>query len=319
MRVKAEFEIFLPRDASGLREMLSYHMGWENGSSIQGKRLRPIIVLLSAMAVKGSWNQALPAATAVEYLHNFSLIHDDIQDRSEYRHNRQTVWVKWGVAQAINAGDTLFTLAHLAMLDSRRFLSGERTLQACVCLDKACVELTKGQYLDLLYEKISSLPLDAYWSMVSGKTAALLGCSSELGAIAGGAKDTKRIFFREFGYNLGLAFQVQDDMLGIWGDTELTGKSSKSDLTEGKKSLPVLYSLSLRREFAERWSKGSIRPEEVQVLSDLLVEDGTRAFIEKTSSQYIDLALCALDKIDGDKEALLALKNLTTDLLQRKA
>lgn len=138
-----------------LRSMLTYHMGWEGegaGPEAQGKRIRPLLVLLSTQAAGGDWREALPAAAAVELLHNFSLIHDDIQDRSELRRGRPTVWVKWGIAQAINAGDVMFTQAFHALQNLDRSLPADATLEALRVLQQVCLQLTEGQYLDLSYE-----------------------------------------------------------------------------------------------------------------------------------------------------------------------
>ena len=180
--------------------MLTYHMGWEGegaGPEAQGKRIRPLLVLLCAEAAGGNWRAALPAAAAVELLHNFSLIHDDIQDNSPLRRNRPTVWVKWGAAQAINAGDVLFTLAFLALQDLAGTLPPQNVLLASHILQETCLRLTEGQYLDMSYETRPALPLDAYWPMIGGKTSALLACCCELGALVGGAEEpAARLFPR---------------------------------------------------------------------------------------------------------------------------
>ena len=133
------------------------------------------------------WHKALPAAAAVELLHNFSLIHDDIQDHSDMRRGRPTVWVKWGVPQAINAGDVMFTQAFWALQRLADRTSAQTALEASQVLQQVCLRLTEGQYLDISYEDKSVLPLDAYWPMIGGKTSALLGGCAELGALVGGA------------------------------------------------------------------------------------------------------------------------------------
>jgi geranylgeranyl diphosphate synthase, type I len=208
----------------------------------QGKRIRPLLVLLSAEAAGGPWRKALPSAAAVELLHNFSLVHDDIQDQSPLRRSRPTVWVKWGIAQAINAGDVLFTLSFLSLQRLLDALPSEDVLLSSRLLQQTCLRLTEGQYLDISYEK-RNLPMEAYWPMIGGKTAALISCCTELGAVAAGADEHRRAAFHAYGDNLGLAFQVLDDWLGIWGDAGQTGKSVESDLASGKKTLPVLYAI----------------------------------------------------------------------------
>jgi geranylgeranyl diphosphate synthase type I len=175
--------------------MLAYHLGWEGegaGPEAQGKRIRPLLVLLTCAAAGGNWRNALPAAAAVELVHNFSLIHDDIQDNSPLRRGRETVWRRWGIPQAINAGDAMFTCAHLALLRLERTTTPEITTLAANTLHHACLQLTKGQYLDLAFETQDYLPMNAYWQMVGGKTASLLGACTELGAIVADVSPSRR-------------------------------------------------------------------------------------------------------------------------------
>src|SRR5512146_1389252 len=154
--VETQLQSFIDRSLRGnypdLRSMLTYHMGWEGegaGPEAQGKRIRPLLVLLCAEAAGGTGQDALPAAAAVELLHNFSLIHDDIQDNSPLRRNRPTVWVKWGQAQAINAGDVMFTLSFLAVQDLAGVLPSEHVLLVSRIIQETCLRLTEGQYLDI--------------------------------------------------------------------------------------------------------------------------------------------------------------------------
>lgn len=314
-------EQHLPADYPELREMMSYHLGWSgegSGPEAQGKRIRPMLVLLCAQAAGGSWQRALPAATAVELLHNFSLIHDDLQDNSRLRHGRPTVWVKWGHAQAINAGDIMFTLAFLALNDLANWLPAQEVLAAGQILQRTCLRLTEGQYLDISNESKLNLPMEAYWPMIGGKTSALLSSAAELGALAAGADETRRASFREYGYSLGLAFQVLDDWLGVWGDAAQTGKSVESDLVSGKKTLPVVYALAQEGAFAHRWMQGSIRPEEVPVLAKMLEEEGAYTYTLQTAEQLTQRAVNALNKAVCEAEPAAALGELTQALLKRK-
>ena len=304
-----------------MRYMLAYHMGWDDnhaGPSVHGKRIRPLLVLLVASATDGNWEIALPAAAAVELIHNFSLIHDDIQDSSPLRRGRVTVWKKWGVPQAINAGDALFTLAQEALLDLEEHVSAQTVLIASRRLQQTCLALTQGQYLDLSYEARGDLNLEAYWPMVGGKTAALLSACTELGAISAGASEHICDAYRRFGRDLGLAFQVLDDLLGIWGDAALTGKSTESDLVAGKKSLTVLYALEANGPFAERWSQGPISALEVAELADQLEDEGARAYSQARAAEFTESALSALAEAEPRGAAGLALTELADQLLARK-
>jgi geranylgeranyl diphosphate synthase, type I len=326
MQPAVEFELERVVDQSigddypELRSMLRYHLGWEgegSGPEAQGKRVRPLLVLLTTSSAGGDWQSALPAAAAVELIHNFSLIHDDIQDQSPMRRGRSTVWVKWGVAQAINAGDLMFTQAHLSLLNLKGLIPAEDILSASQVLHQTCVQLTKGQFLDIWNESEKSIPMDAYWPMIGGKTASLLACCTELGAIVAGASRERRGAFREFGYKLGLAFQVQDDWLGIWGNSSQTGKSSDSDLVSGKKTLPVLYAIQQQKQFAQRWADGPITASEVPELAQMLVDEGAQTYTEQLSNQLTKDALEALDIGSISHEAGAALRNLAKKLLGR--
>jgi geranylgeranyl diphosphate synthase type I len=301
--------------------MLAYHMGWEgpgSGPEAQGKRIRPLLVLLTCAAAGGEWRAALPAASCVELLHNFSLIHDDIEDNSPLRRSRETLWRRWGVAQAINTGDMLFTLAHQTLLGLEQTLPAPLVLQSVRLVYQTCLALTQGQHLDIAYEAYRSLPLDAYWPMVTGKTAALLGACARLGALAAGADEAVQQAYQRFGAALGLAFQVQDDILGVWGDPQVTGKSTASDLLAGKKSLPVLYGLSLDGPFARRWLAGPLQPEEVAGLAAQLAAEGAREHAAQAADRLTGQALQALQQADPKGPAGEALRLLADRLLQRQ-
>ena len=304
----------------GLRAMLFYHMGWEGegaGKHARGKRIRPLLVLLTAAAAGVNWRCALPAAAAAELVHNFSLIHDDIEDNSPLRRSRPTVWYKWGIPQAINTGDAMFTLAHLALLRLEESASPVTALQAAGILQQTCLHLTQGQYLDIAYEARGDLNLDAYWLMVRGKTAALLSACTELGALVAGVSDEQRMAYADFGRSLGLAFQALDDLLGIWGDSNLTGKSAESDLLAGKKSLPVLYGLSKEGPFASRWEQGAFTSEEVPALADLLEQEGARTYTQEAAARHTQEAIHSLNKAQPRGEAGEGIRALADKLLKR--
>jgi len=303
-------------------EMLTYHMGWTGegaGPAAGGKRIRPLLVLLVAAACGGDWPPALPAAAAVELVHSFSLVHDDIQDRSEKRRGRPAVWVKWGTPMAINAGDALLVLASKAILDLRGAYETGTVVTAHDLLLETCLKVTEGQFLDMSYEPRTDLGVEDYWPMVSGKTAALLSGCCHLGALLGGADGATQDSYRSFGNYLGLAFQVQDDLLGIWGDEALTGKSAASDLVAGKKSLPVLVGLSKEGRFAERWLEGPIFPTEVPGLAQTLASESAYEYTHSVAKQMTDLALDSLREAEPQGAAGEALFAISDKLLRRNA
>jgi geranylgeranyl diphosphate synthase type I len=295
-------------------------MGWTGegaGPEAAGKRIRPLLVLLSTASCRSPWEPALPAAAAVELVHNFSLVHDDIQDNSEKRRGRLTTWVKWGMPMAINVGDSLFVMSNQSLMDLKENYAPETIVRAAEVLHNTCLELTRGQFLDMSYEERNDLCVEDYWPMVAGKTAALLSACCHIGALLGGADDLKQDAYRSFGHYLGLAFQVQDDILGIWGDEILTGKSAASDLIEGKNSLPVLAGLGAKGRFAARWKQGAIRAEEVQELARLLASEGGYETAADAAKQMTDLALMSLREADPQGEAGDALFELADRLMKR--
>jgi len=335
MNLKQHIEIMLPAiekelqdqvarlDADNTRsfhEMLTYHMGWTGegaGREATGKRIRPLIVLLATASVGADWKVSLPAAAAVELVHNFSLVHDDVQDNSEKRRGRPTVWTKWGVPMAINVGDAMFVIAYQAIMDLVKVHPAATVVQAATILHDTCLSLTRGQYLDMSYEERNDLSLEDYWHMVGGKTSALLSACTHIGALLGNAGEAEQEAYRQFGYHLGLAFQVQDDILGIWGDEALTGKSTASDLVEGKNSLPILYALGKQGKFAERWKQGPITAGEVKAVATQLEEEGGRAYAEEVSEKETQIALKYLGDVNARGAAGESMLELANMLLKR--
>lgn len=209
------------------------------GPGIGGKLLRPSLVLFSCEALGGEAAEALPLAAALELIHNFSLVHDDIQDGDEFRRGRPTAWKAFGVGQAINAGDALLILALRTALSAE--LSWEKKVMAQELLLSATLRMIEGQVLDLAGEG-KALGVKEYLEMARRKTGALLGCAFSLGAVAAGRPDL-RALSQELGEELGLAFQIKDDILGIWGDPKKTGKPVGNDLLRKKRSFPVSFAL----------------------------------------------------------------------------
>ena len=301
-------------------EMLTYHMGWTGegaGREAAGKRIRPMIVLLATASAGADWKPSLPAAAAVELMHNFSLVHDDVQDNSDKRRGRETVWKKWGVPMAINVGDAMFVMSNQAMMDLIKTHPASTVVQAATILYNTCLDLTRGQFLDMSYEERNDLSLEDYWPMVGGKTSALLSACTHIGALLGNAGEAEQEAYRQFGYHLGLAFQVQDDILGIWGDEAVTGKSAASDLVEGKNSLPVLYALGKQGKFAERWKQGPITASEVKEVASQLEDEGGRNYAEEMSEKETQIALEHLSKANPRGAAGEAMLELANMLLKR--
>ncbi|HEV8490008.1 MAG TPA: polyprenyl synthetase family protein, partial [Candidatus Limnocylindrales bacterium] len=227
---------------AGLYEMVRYHLGLDGSGAPAGKRIRPLLGLLAYASIAGDHARALPGAAAVELGHNFSLVHDDIEDGDRERRHRPTVWALHGVPQAINTGDILFSLSRMALhrLTELGF-SDAKVLRLMRLYDETCVALCEGQYIDIrTSERDDLMSVELYFDMIGRKTAALIAASIEAGALL--ATDDEEVIrrYRAFGWALGLAFQLNDDLLGIWGAEQATGKEP-SDVARKKKTLPVIY------------------------------------------------------------------------------
>jgi geranylgeranyl diphosphate synthase, type I len=300
--------------------MLHYHLGWVDAGFQAahfdaGKRIRPVLTLLCCEASGGDWHTALPAAAAVELLHNFSLIHDDIEDSDPLRRGRPALWKVWGTAQAINAGDALYTMAHMAFdsLSDYR-IPAERILAARRRFDRACLVLTQGQHLDIGFESRSSVSEAEYLHMVHGKTAALIEAACGLGALVNGSVLASH--YEDFGRELGLAFQIRDDLLGIWGDPAVTGKPAGNDLRNHKKSLPVAYGLDRSEALRCLYVEAEV---DVAAASAELDRVGAREHAEQLAARHHQQALNALEAARQTNSAIEALRELANQLLNRDA
>lgn len=310
--------------------LMRYHLGWEDqhGRPIDGRRgklLRPALCLLCCEAVDGDWRRALPAAAALELLHNFTLIHDDVEDASSQRHGRETLWSLWGEAQAINVGDGMFALAQVALLRLRE--EGhppERVLQAAQMLDEATLRLCEGQHRDLAYAEEREITRGDYLAMIEGKTAALLAAASGIGALlAGGAVEVVDALC-EFGRRMGLAFQIRDDVLGTWGDVEETGKPIGDDLRARKKSYPVVVALERasseqRGALKAMLARDELDDDDVQRACALLERLGAREESERTAHEYAEAALASLESVSLQPQRRRELEELARFAAQRRS
>ncbi len=311
--------------------MMHYHLGWTDEnfatqSQAGGKRLRPVLCLLACQAVGGEPQQVLPAAVAIELIHNFSLLHDDIEDNSPTRRHRATVWKVWGRPQAINAGDGMFALAHLALQRlSETGLPDDRVLVAWQVFDQACLALCEGQYLDMSFEDRLDVDVDQYLTMIRRKTAALLSCSTWLGALLGSGDASLAARYARFGENLGMAFQIEDDILGIWGKEKVTGKPQAGDIRQRKKSLPIVYALQQETSLPASeqrvhrvYRREVIDEDAIEIVLDSLQALGARQYARQMALDYHRQALAELEATGIENEGQTGLRELATLLVNRQ-
>ncbi|MDP3063047.1 MAG: polyprenyl synthetase family protein [Chloroflexota bacterium] len=328
----------VPQGTPGIHSLLRYHLGWEdqNGSALsdgahQGKALRPTLCLFACEALDGDWRNALPAAAALELAHNFSLIHDDIQDGDRERRHRPTVWSLWGRPNALWAGNAMRILADLAAASPRSEpgaspspygAPAEAVARASQLLTQRYVEMIEGQYLDLSYEGRLDIAVEDYIYMVSHKTGALIRCAMELGAIMAGADDIAIETFGGCGHLLGLAFQIKDDVLGIWGDTAATGKAAGNDIWRRKKSFPVVYTFQHasgadREALIRIYRTVTLQAEDVEQVLTIMEAVGARQYSEAQAGEHASLSLKSVQGLQLNAWAKDCLEEMVQFLVAR--
>jgi geranylgeranyl diphosphate synthase type I len=292
---------------------LQYQMGWadEHGNPVDartGKGIRPLICLIACQAVGGDYRDASVPAAAIELTHEFSLVHDDIEDGDRLRRGRATLWSLVGEPLAINAGDALFGLAR--QLLSGAHLRDSTVLEVMRRYDRACVLLAEGQHMDLTLESADDVAVDEYIEMVRRKTGALVAAAAAIGAVVGDAHPDVVDILAHFGESLGVAFQMQDDVLGLWGSEEITGKPAGRDLQRRKKSMPVVLALrdpDLGPEVRELFSAEEPNRRACEQLASRLDEAGIRARTVSEAKSWSDRgrsALAAVGLADGPRAEL---------------
>ncbi len=313
--------------------MQEYHLGWRDlalqpAALDPGKLLRPQLALLACGAVGGNPVQALPLAAGIQLIHDFSLIHDDIEDNSDTRRGRVTVWKQWGLAQGINAGDGMFVVAHLALHRlADRGVPPARVLAVLRRFDETILRICEGQYLDLSFEGRLDVSSDDYLAMIERKTAALIAAAAGLGALVGGADDVLSDALFGFGHHMGMAFQIEDDILGIWGDPRRTGKPAAADVQQRKVTLPIIRALASAPERAaltELYGQASISPDDIGRVLAILDASDARAFSAAQAAEHHTAATAALQHLraaapPSAASAVQQLDTLATRLIGRVA
>jgi len=318
--LRAAVESLQPR----LRSSATYHFGWTevDGSPSDvgaGKGLRPALAVLSAEAVGAPAGVAVPGAVAVELVHNFSLVHDDIIDGDTERRHRATVWAAFGTDEAIISGDALHNLAYRVLLDD----PSPQHREAAARLTRATAAMIAGQAADMAFDDLPAVSLAECVAMEADKTGALLAYAASVGAVLAGAPADQVDALEEFGMELGCAFQAVDDVLGIWGDPSVTGKAVGNDLRERKKSLPVAVVLDQGGEAADELlaiygRDGDLTDDDVARATAVLEAAGGRSHAESSAGAHLVLALTALDGLGFDDGAVADLNDLARFVADRE-
>ncbi|MBI3909387.1 MAG: polyprenyl synthetase family protein, partial [Armatimonadetes bacterium] len=310
----AEIEAALCSGASAPRlyDIARYHLGWRDEAlrplpehqqrEFGGKRLRGVLCILAGEAVGGRGEDVAPAGAAIELIHNFSLVHDDVEDGDEERRHRPTVWKLWGVPHAVNVGSHMQALVNVATLRlAQRGQRAETVVAVLRVITRAILRMTEGQYLDMAAQDEESVTLDAYFEMTGGKTAALVEAALRVGVLIGGGNEDQVEVLGRFGREFGLAFQARDDYLGIWGEPERTGKPVGSDILRGKRSLPVVYALAQPPLPIPITSGGqdyplrqALRERDVPTVMHALERLGTKEFVGEVVERHTVAALASL-------------------------
>ena len=303
-----------------LYDVLRYHLGWvdRQGSPVdapQPPHFQALLSLLCCEANSGDFHPALPAAAAVELVHNFTLVHGDVQSNRSGNEDRPSIWWIWGPAQAINAGDGLHALGRTTIMRLARWdVPPERILKAMQSLDRACLTSCEGQYMDLEFQDQLSVTSQAYLDMVSRKTGSLAACAAELGALAAGAPSEVSGLFASMGNQLGMAWQINQDVLELWG--ERGDGMTTANVLNKKKSLPLIYALesvpvAQKRELGSIYMKRVLQPEDVSRLIEILDGVDARAFAQGHSNELARDALASLAGTGLPEERLTPLRQFS--------
>jgi geranylgeranyl diphosphate synthase type I len=304
-----------------MRLIASYQLGWCDAEGVAtgggGKAIRPALALLSSEAVLGSPQAGIPGAVAVELVHNFSLLHDDVMDRDLMRRHRPTGWVAFGEGDAILAGNAMLTLAVEVLAGTG--VEGRRSLPHLL---GATQRLISGQSRDLYLEGRAAVTLQDVLEMEAGKTAALLACSSSIGALAAGAPQHMVAGLETFGHELGIAFQLVDDVLGVVGDPARTGKSSSSDVRVGKRSAPIVAALTSGTpaggRLAEVLANAPIEDDEqVAYARSLIEESGGLDWAVREADACLERALDAIGQLPLAEHAAAELAAIASYIVAR--
>ena len=311
--------------------LLRYHLGWadQNGGTMdtsltQGKALRPTLCLFACDALAADYSQALPAAAAVELIHNFSLVHDDIQDQDVERRHQPTVWHLWGIPKALWSGNAMQCTGDLSLLGAAgQGVAPATVLRVSEILTESYLEMIQGQCMDLDFESRTDIKSEEYLYMIACKTGALIRSALQIGALLATEDPATVKAFAEFGNHLGQAFQVRDDYLGIWGDQATLGKATGNDIRRRKKSYPVVFALErasgqAMEDLLRIYRQEELEEDDVQRVMAVLDEVGSQEQAQRVTEAAAGRALAALKPVSLPQWAQTEAENLVDFLARRE-
>ena len=294
-----------PQQPSQLYEPIAYHM------ALGGKRVRPVLTLMACDAMGGDPDVAIDAAVGLEMFHNFTLLHDDVMDNADVRRGKLTVHRRWNDNTAILSGDTMLTIA-------TQYITRTANWQVMNLFNKTAIEIYEGQQWDMDYEDRNDVTVDEYINMIRLKTSVLLGCALKMGALIAEADGEQAELLYEAGVNMGLAFQLRDDVLDVWGDPVTFGKEIGGDIMNNKKTFLLINAMQLATgddaDELRHWlnDPDAMREEKVAGVTALYERLGVRQLAEDTIAQYNDHAVAAFNQVkmsDDDKQTFIQLAN----------
>ena len=294
-----------PEQPSQLYEPIAYHM------ALGGKRVRPVLALMACDALGGDLDNALDAAIGIEMFHNFTLLHDDVMDNADVRRGKPTVHRRWNDNTAILSGDTMLTIA-------TQYIAKTGNQEVMDLFNKTAIEIYEGQQWDMDYETRNDVTVDEYINMIRLKTSVLLGCALKTGALLADARDEDADAIYEAGVNMGLAFQLRDDMLDVWGDPVTFGKEIGGDIMNNKKTFLLINAMLLAEgddaDELRHWLNDpyASREDKVAGVTGLYERLGVRQLAEEAIAHYNELAVAAFNRLkvsDEDRQTFITLAN----------
>ena len=320
----------VPDSESGFFGLLRYHLGWEQADGTEvivetGKGLRPVLCLTACELAGGDWHKALLAAAALELIHNFSLIHDDIQDHDTTRWGRPTLWSARGVPAAVSAGNAMRVIAGQSINQLTDVgLAPGLVAEAALVLNQRGLEMIEGQYMDLAFEESNDVTVEQYLAMIDRKTGALIDSAMYMGALVATEDQETALAFGRCGRKLGIAFQIRDDYLGVWGETTATGKAVGADIRRKKKSIPVVHLFQNASATDRAWleeayaTEGEVGGEEVERILELLDHLETPAYVRRSAETHADEAMKTIAGLSLSDEARTTLEAMAQFFVTRE-